>query len=960
MRSSQWFSFVFSCLLAGLVSGLMLAQSSSSPAVHAKDRGAVIGSHSRRGTGITTVRGGEPGPRGSQAAGLNFAPAVVYAGGGSGFESVAMGDVNGDGKLDMIVANYCDEVSNCTCTPQTCDYGSVGVLLGNGDGTFQPAVTYLSGGYYSQAVAVADVNGDGKLDILVVNDCTSNINCAYTIGDGSVAVLLGNGDGTFQPAVAYDTGGQFPNQVLIADMNNDGKPDLIVSNFSGGTNGFGEVGILLGNGDGTFQPAVIYNSAYSYNLAQVAIADINGDGNLDLLVANECTDLTCASGDVGVLLGNGDGTFRPGVAWPSGGYYTHAIAVTDMNGDGKLDLVVANSCMASSNCSSNGTVAVILGNGDGSLQAPVTYPAGAYEPLALVLGDFNTDGKTDVALVSQSVTGSNTAGVVGVLLGNGDGTLQPALNFNPGGSGSIALAAADVNKDGKPDLMVVTSAGVGVLLNTSTKATTTKVASSNNPSSLGQAVTFKATVTPQGNGTPTGTVSFLDGSASIGNSPVSGGVATLTTSSLALGAHSITATYNGDSNWAASTSAALSQSVQGAVVGLSTTNLNFGNQTVGIASAAQNVVVTNQGNIALKITSIQITGTNKGDFSQTNGCGSPVAPSGTCTISVTFKPTASGPASAGIAIADNAGNSPQGVTLTGIGGHPVGMVTPSSLAFGDETEGTISSTPQKVSLSNTGDYQMTITSVTTSTNFNVWSNQCTAPVQPGASCDVYVVFAPVQLGALSGTLTFTDSAANNPQTAQLSGIGQSPTTTMLTATPKTAVLGQPVTLTATVVPEYSGTPSGTVTFYDGTSALGTVGVNLGTAQLVLPTLYGGSHSLTASYSGDAVFLTSVSAAVIRVVAQVIPTATVASNLNPSTVSQAVTFTATVAGIKSIVPTGTVIFKQGVDVLGTVAIVNGQASFTYTFTKAGTAAITASYSGDQNYKAVNAKLKQLVQ
>src|ERR1039458_5842438 len=167
--------------------------------------------------------------------------------------------------------------------------------------------------------------------------------------NGSVAVLLGNGDGTFQPAVAYDSGGQFPNGVLVTDLNKDGKPDLVVSNFSGGINGFGELGILLGNGDGTFQPAVIYNSAYSYNLMSMAVADVNGDGNLDLLVANECADAACASGDVGVLLGNGDGTFQPGVPYPSGGYYTRSMAVTDLSGD----------------------VGVLLGNGDGTFQPGV-------------------------------------------------------------------------------------------------------------------------------------------------------------------------------------------------------------------------------------------------------------------------------------------------------------------------------------------------------------------------------------------------------------------------------------------------------------------------------------------------------------------------------------------------------------------------------------------------------------
>ena len=163
--------------------------------------------------------------------------------------------------------------------------------------------------------------------------------------------------------------------------------------------------------------------------------------------------------------------------------------------------------------------------------------------------------------------------------------------------------------------MVVDSTGVGVLINASTKATTTKLVSSKNPATFTQAVTFTATVTPQGKGTPSGTVSFFDGASNIGSSPLNGsGVATFATSTLALGTHSITASYSGDANWAASTSAALSESVQGAVVELSSTSLNFGNQTVGVASAAQNVTVTNNGNIALTIKSITITGTNKADF----------------------------------------------------------------------------------------------------------------------------------------------------------------------------------------------------------------------------------------------------------------------------------------------------------------------------------------------------------
>ncbi len=965
MRSFRRSTFVSVCLISALVSVLMLAQSNSSLVSHTGSRVAAKGSYSPKGVtggahGTAEFVGTKATSNGPQGPGLNFAPAVTYAPGGSGPESVAVADLNNDGKMDLVVANYCDEVSNCTCTDQVCDYGSVGVLLGNGDGTFQPAVTYLAGGYFTQSVAIADVNGDGKPDLLVVNDCTSAINCAYTVGDGSVSVLLGNGDGTFQAAVAYDSGGQFPNGVLVTDLNKDGHADLIVSNFSGGINGFGELGVLMGNGDGTFQPVVIYNSAYSYGVMSMAVADVDGDGNLDLLTANECADATCAGGNVGVLLGNGDGTFQPGTPYPSGGYYTRSLAVMDLNGDGKFDLVVANMCIASTNCSNNGTVSVLFGNGDGSFQAPATYPAGAYEPLSLVLGDFDGDGKTDIALVSQSVSGSNTNGIVSVLLGNGNGTFQPAVSCNPGASGSIALAAADVNHDGKPDLMVVTGAGVGVLLNTSTKATTTKLVSSSNPATYTKAVTFTATVTPQGAGTPTGTVSFFDGASNIGSSAVNGGVATLTTSTLALGAHSITATYNGDANWAFSTSTALIQTVQGAVVGLSSTGLNFGNETVGIASAAQSVTVTNNGNIALTIKSITIAGTNKADFGETNTCANPVAANGTCSISVTFTPSVTGTRNATISIADNAANTPQSVILTGIGGHPVGMVTPSSVAFGDQADGSTSNS-QKVSLYNTGDYQLTVTSVTASANFKVLTSQCTAAVAPGAHCDVYVEFSPAQLGALSGTLTFTDSAANSPQTAQLTGIGQSPTTTSLTATPNPATLGHAATLTALVIPAFSGSPTGTVTFYDGTATLGTVPVDLGTAQLILPTLTGGSHSLTASYSGDAVFLTSVSPAVIRVVKQATPTVAVVSNLSPSTIGQAVTFTATVGGISGLVPTGSVNFKQGADIVASVPLVNGQASYTTTFAKAGTVSVLASYSGDQNYKVLNSKaIRQVVE
>ncbi len=595
----------------------------------------------------------------------SFAPAVPYGSGGNGPNSVAIADVNADGIPDLVVANWCTDV-NCTVS-------SVGVLLGKGDGTFQTAVAYPSSGLYADTVAVADVNGDGKPDILVGNCGFPKVTkCA----NSNVGVLLGNGDGTFQAVVSYSLGTFGAASVAVADVNGDGKIDLVVA--TGSASG-SWVGVLLGNGDGTFQTVVTYATG-GLTALSVAVEDVNGDNKPDLVVANWCTDVNCTATTVGVLLGNGDGTFQTVVTYNSGGLFANSVVIGDVNGDGKLDVVVGNGSISPTDALGN--VGVLLGNGDGTFQTVVPYNRGGYGASSVVMADMNGDGKPDlvVANCSTSVKSCGDAdGDVAMLLGNGNGTFQKAVAYGSGGATPFGVAVGDVNGDGKPDIVAANcdsnqcGAGpgeLGVLINTTLTATATALTSSANPSNFGQAVTFTATVTAQpgfDKGTPTGMVSFLDGATNIGNSPLNGsGVATLTTSTLPVGTNSITATYSGDTNFSPSASPGLQQLVQGAVVSLSPASLNFGDQTVGVASGAKIVTLQNTGNVNLSITSIQITGANNGDF-KSGTCPSSLSPNTSCQISVTFTPAATGTRNATLVVADSAANSPQSVSLTGIG-----------------------------------------------------------------------------------------------------------------------------------------------------------------------------------------------------------------------------------------------------------------------------------------------------
>jgi hypothetical protein len=354
------------------------------------------------------------------------------------------GDFNRDHHLDL-VATVCGD-RNCSRP------GSVTILSGNGHGRFIKGGLFVAGPDFTTAdtLASGDFNRDGVPDLVVVNNGINQF--------GTISVLLADGVGGFLPPVSYSVGGSTPVWAAVADFNRDHNPDIAISVTTTDS-----VAVLLGNGDGTFQPAMNYTVGGGPQ--GITTGDLNGDGNPDVISADECgDDPACRAGTVSVLLGRGDGTFEPRIVSPEG-LFPLSVAVANFNGDSHLDLAVANPCGADLTCVSNGGIGIMLGNGDGTFQPVTIYLATGFDTARLNVGDFNLDGHPDV--VGANAQGFD----ITVFLGNGDGTLQPGTDYTVGQTPiAIAvgqfnkdrapdLAVADQNSD---EISILLNSGIAL------------------------------------------------------------------------------------------------------------------------------------------------------------------------------------------------------------------------------------------------------------------------------------------------------------------------------------------------------------------------------------------------------------------------------------------------------------------------------------------------------------------
>jgi hypothetical protein len=934
---------------------------------------------------------------------------------GAGPVSVALADVNGDRNLDIVALNRLDKTAT--------------VMLGVGDGTFRQPMTFPLAGA-PIAVAVGDLNKDGKLDLAVLEDCGS-AKCSQA---GSLEILLGGGDGSFQSAASYPVG-YSPASIAVGAIHGDKNLDLVVANRCGkdaSCQSTGTATVLIGDGTGKFTPGT--DIALGNSPSSIALGNLTGSG-LDLVVSRS-TDNTVA-----VLHGNGDGTFRAAVPYPVGNN-PGSLVVADFNGDGKADVAVANV--------NDATVSILYGRGDGTLQAASALAVGS-SPTALTVIGSTTGGHPSLATADGA--SSSGVGTEFKVLPHGSGTTPVTVDLavaptpnskvnqavtltatfagspTPVPTGTVnfyngSIAPANLIPDCTPAANPVPVDGTGTATCTTSSLTAPSAslvaAYSGDGTYLGedsnvvaqtvaqlspsltflattpgtstpvnQAVTFSAALgavafTPT---KPTNTVNFTVGTApatTIGGCGAQALVltagawtASCTTNALALGnSQTIGAVYAGDANFKTATAPTISQSVVpfAATINVGTTPTEV-NQPVTITAQLAGT------GIAFTPTAPSGTFNFMASGTTISGCGAvPVTatgsgaggascpwtpPAGTAATTYPISVTYSGDTNFTTAAAGTATQTfiPFAATIN-VSSPGAGTVN-SPVTLTAQLAGTgIAFTPTAPS----GKFNFGVTVAGTTTSIPTCGAMSVNPTTGAASCTTSTLVAPSDAISVtySGDSNFTTAAPGTmtqnetPVTATLTVTG-SPASVAVDALPAATFTAQVGPTPITPV-----TPSGTVTFkINGKSSSDCPTVTLtpasaGAATCTTSSLVVPADIITATYSGDSNFTGPVTSTATETVTQVAATTTLASSPVSPVVNQPVTLTATIktptGSSTEVEPTGSVTFTQGGTTLCSAAVIsstNQTATCNYVFGSAIASpgsTITATYSGDTNFTA----------